>query len=410
MADRALPTRVVDVGTEESLLYPFVWTTNGAIGQWVTLSHCWGGVVPLTTTSLTLSQHQKIIRTEDLPPTFRDAISLTRKLGFRIDFGSSKLHWYCRSTQWTEGFEASTTSSISGKSEAKGLYDFPLCTESLDRPPEGVALTVNHPLYWWYNHLRSYVRRSITTHTDILPAIAGIAEKIAERTGYRYQAGLWLEDMHRGLLWQAWGSSKRSMTAACPSWSWGSSILPWERNRHFYLDSYEELDNRATIINVSVINAGDSVFGEVLSGTLTLRGHCRSFRDWDVGSQLLFNTVYGKYKYAQIRHRFVNTADHEADRPEVPPIGKMICTLDERPFYEDTCYEEMVTENIICMQIAKFGHWNGVGGKLQGTTTFALILLPTNTKDEEYIRIGIAEIPDENGMADGWETRTVTIV
>jgi hypothetical protein len=67
----------------------------------------------------------------------------------------------------------------------------------------------------------------------------------------------------------------------------------------------------------------------------------------------------------------------------------------------------------LCSQIARFSHQSSEpsksGHKIFGSTAFALILQPTQ-RHEEYKRIGIAEIPTEDGMADGWDTKIVTIV
>jgi hypothetical protein len=519
---QTLPTRVINVGTEEPLIHPFLWITGGATGDWVTLSHCWGGVVPLTTTLATLTQRQTAIFTEELPLTFRDAINFTRKLGFqyiwidslcivqdshedwtiestkmckiyknaslnisasaasdsqeglfstgnkersltrsiasfrssskkhnitgmveirpytgsppfkfiwdeplhkrawvsqesilsprRIDFGSSQLHWYCLSTQRTEGFPGSINSDFNGEFGAKGLFEMPLRTSALEIPPEGLPLPLKHPLYWWYNNLRSYQRRCITIQDDILPAIAGIAEQVASRTAYNYKAGLWLEDMHRGLLWQSWGAARRISNTGCPSWSWGSTVLPWDRNRHFYLNSSEDIHRWAEILDVSVTNAGDNVFGEVIFSALTLHGACKDSRQWSTKSEAVFNTTDGKYRYAQLHNRVSEPVDYETGELEMPPPGKIICTLDDRPVYDDLCLEEMEAQKVICIQIAKFGHWTGLSGKRQGTTTFGLLLQPTGKGDSEYSRIGIAEIPDENGLAESWDWKIVTII
>lgn len=93
---------MVDVGSEDPPVDPFVFVTNGSREEYVTLS-------PLTTISATLEKRQKAIHLEDLPPTFRDAIILTRKLGFRyiwIDslciIKDSHEDWTAESTQMYE--------------------------------------------------------------------------------------------------------------------------------------------------------------------------------------------------------------------------------------------------------------------------------------------------------------------
>jgi hypothetical protein len=77
-----LPTRLISVGTGDEDVKLVI--TSGSRGKYACLSHCWGPNQPLRTETHTLQKHLDRIQREDLPPTFCDAISLTRKLG--IDY------------------------------------------------------------------------------------------------------------------------------------------------------------------------------------------------------------------------------------------------------------------------------------------------------------------------------------
>ncbi|KAH8897330.1 hypothetical protein GQ53DRAFT_626098, partial [Thozetella sp. PMI_491] len=80
--DSVLPTRVIDVGSDTS--EPNLYITNGEVGRYVTLSHCWGGSSPVTTTTTNLESHKAVIPYKGLPKTFRDAVTITRELGVRF--------------------------------------------------------------------------------------------------------------------------------------------------------------------------------------------------------------------------------------------------------------------------------------------------------------------------------------
>jgi hypothetical protein len=56
-----------------------------------------------------------------------------------------------------------------------------------------------HHLFRWYNLVNDYRLRDLTYGQDILPAISGIAREIRAQAGGTYLAGIWLEDIHRGL-------------------------------------------------------------------------------------------------------------------------------------------------------------------------------------------------------------------
>lgn len=79
-----LPTRLLDVGSDNcSIIY--LREQKGLSkdeGQWIALSHQWGGSTYCTLRS-NLEKHLSGIALEDLPETFKDAVKVTRALGKR---------------------------------------------------------------------------------------------------------------------------------------------------------------------------------------------------------------------------------------------------------------------------------------------------------------------------------------
>jgi hypothetical protein len=76
-----LPTRVVDVGLDDGVVK--LVEPKAVEGTYICLSHCWGPTEVITTTWSTYEERKRRIAWEDLSNTFRDAISLTRSLGFK---------------------------------------------------------------------------------------------------------------------------------------------------------------------------------------------------------------------------------------------------------------------------------------------------------------------------------------
>lgn len=74
-----LPSRLIQVECDEQL-GPRLVDTKGGRGQYLTLSHCWGGKTPIMTTISNIESCKRVIPFSSLAPTFRDAIELTRCL------------------------------------------------------------------------------------------------------------------------------------------------------------------------------------------------------------------------------------------------------------------------------------------------------------------------------------------
>lgn len=85
-----LPTRVIDVGPEDGSQDPYL--IDGTMSKlpvadlrrtYAALSHCWGPPPWFRTTQDTLRDFCQKIKFNDLPTTFRDAVTVTRQMGTR---------------------------------------------------------------------------------------------------------------------------------------------------------------------------------------------------------------------------------------------------------------------------------------------------------------------------------------
>ncbi|KAK3358712.1 heterokaryon incompatibility protein-domain-containing protein [Lasiosphaeria hispida] len=77
-----IPSRLIDVGPSDGTQEPRL--CEGPVqGQYIALSHCWGGSLPVQTTSSNIVQHKKSLPFSTLPKTFQDAVTFTRRLGIQ---------------------------------------------------------------------------------------------------------------------------------------------------------------------------------------------------------------------------------------------------------------------------------------------------------------------------------------
>lgn len=78
-----LPSRVIDVGPSDGSIAPRLHESAGEVGEWATLSHCWGKYVPKMLTSASFDDLIQSIPITTLSKNFQDAIKVTRFLGIQ---------------------------------------------------------------------------------------------------------------------------------------------------------------------------------------------------------------------------------------------------------------------------------------------------------------------------------------
>lgn len=153
----------------------------------------------------------------------------------RIIYGSDQIFFVCQRNIFCEDGNSKANKAMTGSfnmPNAQSIIDSP---KSL--PPKAVLLR------YWYGMLREYTARNMTNPHDKLPAISGIASLVQKIVGCRYLAGIWEEDLIRGLSWTAaWFYSSEmgqpltrpletskieqklltERVTRAPSWSWAS--------------------------------------------------------------------------------------------------------------------------------------------------------------------------------------------
>ena len=102
------------------------------------------------------------------------------------------------------------------------------------------STTGDEALDAWYRAVQEYSIKKLTFESDRLPALAGIAARVSKTLGLTYLAGIWKEDMARGLCWYVqWSDDdvqeKKAQGERGPSWSWVSTrnVLHWKRDPSF---------------------------------------------------------------------------------------------------------------------------------------------------------------------------------
>ncbi|KAK0612000.1 heterokaryon incompatibility protein-domain-containing protein [Immersiella caudata] len=151
-----------------------------------------------------------------------------RLLATRIlHYGKNEILWECLTCTAREG----STEQVHGDEDSSDLVtsegrDFKRCLSTLGNDPHNIR---NGAFSMWYRMVRLYSARSLTFDSDKLPAISAIARIISDKTGSKYLAGVFQNDMN-GLAWSYGKNETRYDTQpassplppARPTWSWAS--------------------------------------------------------------------------------------------------------------------------------------------------------------------------------------------
>jgi hypothetical protein len=405
-----LPTRVIDVrppsGGADCRLFV---TKDYEISPYIALSHCWGGRSLFCTTNSNFQTYQKCLRFEDFPKTFRDAVILTRALGFRylwidalcIIQGDAR-DWeneadavggYYRNAVLTISamrapdyngglfhprksvvaeLPAGTSSGASSKSlfVREAYFPFPSATARITGPVSERAWVLQERLLspavlhftkreivwecrtqtcfehgsytmpqdyetklllttgernrtnrstpgWrmprkdrfreWYKLVQTYSAKKLTRNDDRLPAIAGLATRFHSMCHSTYLAGLWEEDVMRGLLWNTTdqepptdGVVEDLSAWHTPSWSWAATRRPVHYNTQLgdRLDKTSaKYSSTAVIHRADVDKPNPKSFGHVLGGCLEITGILRPARLL----KIRLHSAQARFERAQMR-------------------------------------------------------------------------------------------------------------
>jgi hypothetical protein len=131
----------------------------------------------------------------------------------------------------------------------------------------------------WHGIVYSYSRLQLSYPSDMLPALQGVATRVAAERQSRYYAGLWEDTLIPDLLWRTIAPSSPGTCQGdpqAPSWSWASSHdifyqdWSWIKGAEYQSKFLPE----ASVVSISTQTAGDNPFGQVSDGRLVLQGLC----------------------------------------------------------------------------------------------------------------------------------------
>ncbi|KAL6888003.1 heterokaryon incompatibility domain-containing protein [Trichoderma evansii] len=157
------------------------------------------------------------------------------------------------------------------------------------------------PLKQWHGLVEHYSKLNLTKRTDRLPALSGLAYRMAPFLG-AYYAGLWKSSIFSDLAWEADKPSSRpnrSQEYIGPSWSWVSVNTAvrylnledvWLLSRQNFVRNTNQYQRHRSyrqpiIRSIEVKTKGENYYGEISSAALVCSGLLRSVT-------LVFNPLF----------------------------------------------------------------------------------------------------------------------
>ena len=155
------------------------------------------------------------------------------------------------------------------------------------------TLKLQQPYDRWFDIILEYTSRRLTVATDVLPALSGLAKAFQNLLGDRYCAGLWANDILRGLMWQRRCLEPEAASRLLrqlkphdyivPSWSWASIL--GRRVTYLYppTDGYCVIEEQAKVLEVSTAPRFDDPFGQIKGGYLMIQASYCEVQDPRIG-------------------------------------------------------------------------------------------------------------------------------
>jgi hypothetical protein len=130
----------------------------------------------------------------------------------------------------------------------------------------------------WLDVVEEYSKLRLTRKSDRLPALTGVATVFQKKLGCGYLAGIWEDDIARGILWDESIRSERRTRrhGSAPTWSWASLILDNEGSGvmfHAYHDDTFQVDDRFRFLGTDIpFTATDFSLVKPTTESISLRG------------------------------------------------------------------------------------------------------------------------------------------
>jgi hypothetical protein len=241
-----------------------------------------------------------------------------------LHFGHRQMYWECCSHTASE-----SRPNLAPHTEGRVKYLL------IDAQRNALQSDSQDPYLLWYKIVDIYMEKELTIDSDRLAAILGLADRFYKLSGAGFLAGLWFEDLHRGLLWmRKYGyTGFTSNSSSVPSWSWikcnGGVAFEWVDFPHNTNGPHNicPISREPTSVDLEIVDANIST--RLPSSTQTTWGFIQA---WGVVVRVQYQTSNESGEFGQI---------HRWDQPQ---LGSLPCQVDFECDKIEHCYCLIVSD------------------------------------------------------------------
>lgn len=191
----------------------------------------------------------------------------------------------------------------------------------------------------WFAIVRDYTGRKLTVQSDILPALSGLASAFQNLLRDEYCAGLWKNDIVRGMCWARSTLPKRDFRAIkagqkerhdyLPSWSWASVIGGRVINslEEEYTWPFIQVEETAQILYVRMTPKNQDVFGQLTHAEIVIKAPFQYIDNPKIGTPTSKSTALPVLRERLMQELQIKTSQDEFEQQHRPHRGQNFAVL-----------------------------------------------------------------------------------
>ncbi|RSL96315.1 hypothetical protein CEP52_011532 [Fusarium oligoseptatum] len=327
-------------------------------------------------------------------------------------FTQEQIMWHCRTCGRVEAdrnpiLSASLPLNWTNPKAFIALNGAPMTVEASsedsDQPPDAHGA--------WLRIVIDFCGRKLTYTDDLFPAISGLAREVHRMTGDTYCAGLWRNDIARGLMWYRQAPVKETPKYLAPSWSWASktSAVDGGMDPYFMIQNTRVLGGTSLeVIDVQLEFATSDPFGKLKGGRIRVKGWT-----WNADLSDGSSDAQDKSDEASLDPPHVKQGTTKGNQVHVNKLDVrdeargMIYSLDTEESLEEFLKADETDSPFLALGVGVLQDASDVARRYDTDMMSGLLLWKSAGA---YVRVGIFDGDAEGCRRDPWKLSVVDIV